>query len=132
LLIFFYNTKVIIELESFKTLIKTTFDSTNILFVMHQKILFLLIPYLSWYILVYTWLVLVCQYFPCSSRHSFLQFVWLSLFLLHIHGSKNSKCAQEWRMIKVMTSPGNVVAGGAGGIRPCPPQQHQPPFGEYA
>ena len=33
-----------------------------------------------------------------------------------------------------MTHPGDsdVVAGGAGGMGPCPPPQHQPPGGEYA
>jgi len=32
-----------------------------------------------------------------------------------------------------MTRPGDsdVVAGGAGGMGPCPPPQHQPPGGEY-
>jgi hypothetical protein len=35
--------------------------------------------------------------------------------------------------MKVMTCPGDldVIAGGAGGMGPCPPPQHQPPGVEY-
>jgi hypothetical protein len=29
--------------------------------------------------------------------------------------------------ISVMTRPGDVIAGGSGGMGPCPPPQHQPP-----
>ncbi len=33
--------------------------------------------------------------------------------------------------IIVMTRPGDVIAGGAGGMGPCNPPQHQPPGGVY-
>jgi hypothetical protein len=33
--------------------------------------------------------------------------------------------------IEVMTRTGDVIAGGAGGMGPCPPPQHQPPGGVY-
>ncbi len=38
-----------------------------------------------------------------------------------------------FQKIKVMTSLGDsdVIAGGAGGMGPCPPPQHQPPGGVY-
>ncbi len=69
---------------------------------------------------------LVCQawHFPAvySSRRA---------LRIHIAKSKNPKCAQEWGKIKVMTRPGDVIAGGVGGMGPCPPQQHQPLGGEY-
>ena len=50
---------------------------------------------------------------------------------VHMHKSKNPKCAKEWSKIKVLTRPGDVIAGGAGGMGPCPPSQHQPPGVEY-
>ncbi len=69
---------------------------------------------------------LACQarHFPAdySSRHA---------LRVHIHKSKNPKCAQEWSNIKVMTRPGDAIAGIAGGMGPCPPPQHQPPGGVY-
>ena len=33
----------------------------------------------------------------------------------------------ESKRITVMTRPGDVIAGGSGGMVPCPPPQHQPP-----
>jgi len=33
----------------------------------------------------------------------------------------------ESKRITVMTRPGDVIAGGSGGMGPCPPPQHQPP-----
>jgi hypothetical protein len=42
-----------------------------------------------------------------------------------------SKCkgcnGSDVKQISVMTRPGDVIAGGSGGMGPCPPQQHQPP-----
>ncbi len=48
-----------------------------------------------------------------------------------IYCSRSAKCVQEWSKIKVITHLGNVIAGGAGGIGPCPPSQHQLPGVEY-
>ncbi len=41
-------------------------------------------------------------------------------------------CSQEWRKIQAMIRPGDVIAGGAGGMGPCRPPQHQQPDGAYA
>jgi hypothetical protein len=50
-----------------------------------------------------------------------------SSLCVHIHKSKNPKCVQEWSKIKLMTSPGNLIAGGASGMGPCPLPKHQQP-----
>jgi hypothetical protein len=42
---------------------------------------------------------------------------------------QDRKYTQEWREMKVVIRPGNVIAGGASGMGPSPPQQHQPPGG---
>ena len=69
----------------------------------------------------------------CQARH--FPAVYSSRRALRIHRdiakSKNPKCAQEWGKIKVITRPGDVIAGGAGGMGPCHPPQHQPSGGEY-
>ena len=68
---------------------------------------------------------LVCQarQFPAifSSRRA---------LRVHMHRSKNPKCASEWSKIRVITRPGDVIAGGSGGMGPCPPLQYQPPGAE--
>ena len=47
---------------------------------------------------------------------------------VHIHMSKSKWCkGGESKRITVMTRPGDVIAGGSGGMGPCPPPQHQPP-----
>jgi hypothetical protein len=35
-----------------------------------------------------------------------------------MHRSKNPKCASEWSKIRVITRPGDVIAGGSGGMGP--------------
>ncbi len=69
----------------------------------------------------------------CQARHFPAIFSSRRALRVHIHKSKNPKCAQEWSKIRIMTRhcPGDVVAGGSGGMRPCPPPQHQPPGGVY-
>ncbi len=67
----------------------------------------------------------------CQALH--FQAIFSSRRTLHIHfaRSKYSQCSQEWKKIKVMIRPGCVVAqaGGACGMGPCPPPQHQLPGG---
>ena len=47
---------------------------------------------------------------------------------VHTHMSKSKMCkGGESKRITVMTRPCDVIAGGSGGMRPCPPPQHQPP-----
>ena len=67
----------------------------------------------------------------CQALHFPAIFSSRRALRVHIHRSKNPKCAQEWSKIKIMTRPGDVIAGGSGGIMmgPCPPPQHQPPGG---
>ncbi len=68
----------------------------------------------------------------CQARHFLAIFRSRRALRVHIARSKNPKCLQEWRKIKVMIRPGDVIAGGAGGMGPCPPPpQHQPPGGAY-
>jgi hypothetical protein len=67
----------------------------------------------------------------CQARHFPAVYSSRRALRVHIHKSKNPKCAQEWSKIKVMTRPCDVIADGAGGMGPCPPSQHQPPGGAY-
>ncbi len=69
----------------------------------------------------------------CQARRHFPA-IFSSRRALRVHfvRSKNPKCSQEWRKIKVMIRPGDIIAGGAAGMGPCPPPQHQPPGGAYA
>ena len=65
----------------------------------------------------------------CQARHFPAIFSSRRALRVHMHKSRNPKCAQEWSKIRVMTRPGDVIAGGSGGMGPCPPQHHQPPGG---
>ncbi len=67
----------------------------------------------------------------CQARHFPAVYSSRRALRIHMSKSKNPKCAQEWGKIKVITRPGDVIAGGVGGMGPCPPPQHQPPGGEY-
>ena len=66
----------------------------------------------------------------CQSRHFPAIFSSRRALRVHMHRSKNPKCALEWSKIRVITRPGDVIAGGSGGMGPCPPPQHQPPGAE--
>jgi hypothetical protein len=68
----------------------------------------------------------------CQARNFPAIFSSRRALRVHFARSKNPKCQQEWGKIKVMIRPGDVIAGGAGGMGPCPPPQHQPPGGAYA
>ena len=67
----------------------------------------------------------------CQSRHFPAFFSSRRALRVHMHRSKNPKCALEWSKIRVITRPGDVIAGGSGGMGPCPPPQHQPPGAVY-
>ncbi len=69
--------------------------------------------------------------FACQPRHFPAVYSSRRALCVHIHKSKNPKCAQQWGKIKVITRPGDVITGGVGGMGPCPPPQRQPPGGEY-
>ena len=68
----------------------------------------------------------VCR--ACQERN--VHAIFSSKRALHTHMSK-SKNPCCWSggsdKIRVITRPGDVVAGATGGMGPCPPQQHQPP-----
>jgi hypothetical protein len=63
----------------------------------------------------------------CQARHFPAIYCSRRALRIHMTKSKNTKCLHEWSKIKVITRPGDVIAGGAGGMGPCPPPQHQPP-----
>ena len=68
----------------------------------------------------------VCR--ACQERN--MQAIFSSKRALHTHmtKSKNPRCRSAGSdKIRVITRPGDVVAGGTGGMGPCPPPQHQPP-----
>ena len=72
----------------------------------------------------------VCR--ACQERN--MQAIFSSKRALHNHmtKSKNPRCRSAGSdKIRVITRPGDVVAGGTGGMGPCPehcpPPQHQPP-----
>ena len=67
----------------------------------------------------------------CQSQHFPAIFSSRRALRIHMHRSKNLKCALEWSKIKVMTRPGDVIAGGSGGMGPCPTPQHQLPGAVY-
>jgi hypothetical protein len=46
----------------------------------------------------------------------------------HQHITKSSRChGSKVKSVKIMIRPGDVIAGGAGGMGQCPLPQHQPP-----
>ncbi len=46
----------------------------------------------------------------------------------HQHITKSSRChGSKVKGVKIMIRPGDVIAGGAGGMGQCPLLQHQPP-----
>jgi hypothetical protein len=62
----------------------------------------------------------------CAQRN--IPAFFSSLRACRIHQGKSKRCnGSSWEKITVMTRPGDVIAGGSGGMGPCPPQQHQPP-----
>ena len=72
----------------------------------------------------------VCS--ACQERN--LQAIFSSKRALHNHmtKSKNPRCRSAGsEKIRVITRPGDVVAGGTGGMGPCPPPQHQPPGNKF-
>ena len=64
----------------------------------------------------------------CSCEKLGLPSFFVSKRAVRIHMGKSKKCkGGECKRITVMTRPGDVIAGGSGGMGPCPPPQHQPP-----
>ena len=46
----------------------------------------------------------------------------------HMHMAKSSRCkGSAVKSVTIPIRPGDVIAGGAGGMGPCPAPQHQPP-----
>ena len=44
------------------------------------------------------------------------------------HVAKSKRCqGSSVKRVSILTRPGDVIAGGAGGMGQCPPPQHQPP-----
>ncbi len=63
----------------------------------------------------------------CSCEKWGFPSFFVSKRAVHTHMSKSKMCkGGESKRITVMTRPGDVIAGGSGGMGPCPPPQHQP------
>jgi hypothetical protein len=46
----------------------------------------------------------------------------------HMHMAKSTRCkGSSVKKVNIITRPGDVIAGGMGGMGPCPLPQHQPP-----
>lgn len=46
----------------------------------------------------------------------------------HMHMAKSARCkGSAVKSVTIPIRPGDVIAGGAGGMGPCPAPQHQPP-----
>jgi hypothetical protein len=71
----------------------------------------------------------LCLY--CVALHFQAMYCSRRALCIHMTKSKNPKCVHEWGKIKGITDPGNVIAGGACGMGPCPPPQHEPQGVEY-
>ncbi len=52
---------------------------------------------------------------------------WLSATKCKFYFQHQAGPAYSHVQEQVMTRPGDIIAGGSGGMGPCPPQQHQPP-----
>jgi hypothetical protein len=64
----------------------------------------------------------------CSCEKQGLPSFFVSERAVRIHMGKSKMCkGGEYKRITVMTRPCDVIAGGSGGMGPCPPPQHQPP-----
>ena len=47
---------------------------------------------------------------------------------VHRHMAKSPRCKGSLvKSVRIQIRPGDVIAGGAGGMGPCPAPQHQPP-----
>ncbi len=67
-------------------------------------------------------------YRACQERN--VNSIFSTKWSLRVHQfrSKNPRCQTGGsNKIRVITRPGDIIAGGAGGMGHCPPQQHQPP-----
>ncbi len=68
------------------------------------------------------------RYICSTCEKKGLRSFFMSQRAVHIHISKCKGCSgSDVKKISVMTRPGDVIAGGSGGMGPCPPPQHQPP-----
>ena len=63
----------------------------------------------------------------CSCEKRGFPSFFVSKRAVHNHITKSKMCKGDAKRITVMTRPGDVIAGGTGGMGPCPPPQHQPP-----
>ena len=62
----------------------------------------------------------------CEQRN--LPAFYSSLRACRIHMGRSKICnGSTWAKVSIMTRPGDVIAGGTGGMGPCPDPQHQPP-----
>jgi hypothetical protein len=68
------------------------------------------------------------RYICSTCEKKGLRFFFVSDRAVRIHIGKCKGCSgADVKQISVMTRPGDVIAGGSGGMGPCPPPQHQPP-----
>ena len=67
-----------------------------------------------------------CQHFSAAEPMRIC--TWLNLLDAKAVQSRVSRCkGSAVKSVTIPIRPGDVIAGGAGGMGPCPAPQHQPP-----
>ena len=70
----------------------------------------------------------VTRYICCSCESRKIHSFFSSRANAHMHMAKSARCkAGSVKKVNIITRPGDVIAGGTGGMGPCPLPQHQPP-----
>ena len=73
-------------------------------------------------------LTTVTRYVCCSCESRQISSFYCSRANVHRHMAKSARCkASTVKKVNIIARAGDVIAGGAGGMGPCPLPQHQPP-----
>ena len=72
------------------------------------------------------------RYVCCACESRQISSFYCSRANVHRHMAKSVRCkASTVKKVNIIARAGNVIAGGAGGMGPCPSSQHQPPGNCY-
>ena len=68
------------------------------------------------------------RYVCCACESRQIPSFFSSRANAHMHMAKSTRCkGSSVKKVNIITRPGDVIAGGMGGMGPCPLPQHQPP-----